>query len=340
MNENFNEIEKIFLSCIDEAKNSIAFLKEFFENRNLEWLHSTIRYMIECRNSGGYVIFSGIGKSGYIAQKLSATMASLGFPSFYLHPSEASHGDLGRITSKSILVILSKSGESKELQDLVLYCRKNRVPMISMTSNSKSFLAMHSDVVIPLQMNSEFCHMNVSPTTSTLLCLLLGDAISVTASRMIGFDRESFRNFHPGGKLGTQLVRVFEIMTSLSSTAYVDSHENLKNVILRMTTMRQNLCVVVKNSKEENPVVEGIVTDFDLRKVLSLENVDINRKKVKDIMNTEFFFVNPDSFASDVLKIMTRKRYNVAPVIEIVDNRKILKGVLHISKLIEIGLEI
>lgn len=332
-------IEETFLNCLQSSKKSVETFIEDLDKSDISWIISAVLQIVECKNKGKYVVTSGIGKSGYIAQKISATLASLGIPSFYVHPSEASHGDLGRLQKESIMLILSKSGESKELEDLIKYCNSNSIFIISITSNVYSSLANSSNVVIEMKVEEEACHMNIAPSNSTTLSLIIGDALAITASKLINFTKEDFKNLHPGGKLGITLLKIEDVMNPISKTAIVKENENLREVIIKMTSLRQNGCMVVEEKMNEL-IMKGIITDFDIRKILSLPNINFENLKAKDIMNSEFYSVSVGTFAIDVLREMTQKRYNIAPVVENKEGKKILYGCIHISKLIEIGLEI
>lgn len=334
-----SEMHKTFLSCLSSTINCLKDFEKEFSHSIPIWLIETIELMIETKNNKGYIVTSGIGKSGYIAQKMSATLSSLGFPSFYVHPSEASHGDLGRLTNDSLVIIFSKSGESKELEDLLLYCNSKNIKVVSITSNVFSLLANNSNVVIPFEVKEEACHMNIAPTNSTTISLVIADSLSVTASKFIEFTKEDFKKLHPGGKIGISLLKISDIMTPIDNVSAVLPEDNLSTVIISMTSLRQNACAVIEKENNCNYII-GLITDFDIRKTLSLNNGNITNIKSKDIMNKNFFFVEEGMFAGDVLKVMTKKRYNVAPVIKHDNGRMILRGVIHISKLIEIGLEI
>ena len=182
----------------------------------------------------GRLILSGIGKSGHVATKIAATMASTGTPSFFVHPNEASHGDLGMITEDDIVLLLSNSGESAELSDIIAYTRRFNISLIAMTSNPNGALAKHSDIALVIPKSKEACSIGMAPTTSTTMMLALGDALAVTLLDIMGLTREHFSQFHPGGKLGQKLKKVEDLMLPLEELPRVAPDLTMDKVIVVM----------------------------------------------------------------------------------------------------------
>lgn len=211
----------------------------------------------------GRLIITGLGKSGHIGAKLAATFSSTGTPAYFLHPAEASHGDLGMIQSADILLAISWSGETRELSDVIGYAKRWSVPLIAMTSNARSTLARAADIRLTLPKVAEACPHNLAPTTSTLLQLALGDALAVALLQTKGFTEASFHGFHPGGSLGAQLKRVSEIMHDESALPLVASDATVLGAIAELSSKGHGIVGV-----EENGSLIGVITDGDIRRYL------------------------------------------------------------------------
>lgn len=213
----------------------------------------------------GRVVVTGMGKSGHVARKISATLASTGTPSHFVHPAEASHGDMGMITRSDAVVALSNSGETTELGDLVNYCRRFRIPLIAITGKSASTLAENSDCCLVLPTIAEACPMGLAPTTSTTAMLALGDALAVALLERRGFTTEDFQVLHPGGKLGQGLLRVDDLMHTGDELPLTEPGAPMSDVILTMTNKRFGCVGVIDGTGQ----LTGIVTDGDLRRHMS-----------------------------------------------------------------------
>ena len=229
----------------------------------------------------GKLILSGVGKSGNIASKLASSFTSTGVPSIYLNPVDASHGDMGIINQGDILIILSNSGESYELSDLVNFAKKKKIRIISITSNKKSLLSKNADISLILPIHKEADKLNTIPTTSTTLCLALGDALCCTVLDIRNFDKKSFRELHPGGKIGKKLKTLNEIMDK--DIPIINSKATIMDAVLKMTEKKYGCAVMVDNNKK----IKGIFTDGDLRraiKIIKMDDLVISVMKNKPIL--------------------------------------------------------
>ena len=229
----------------------------------------------------GKLILSGVGKSGNIAGKLASSFTSTGVPSIYLNPVDASHGDMGIVSQGDVLIVLSNSGESYELSDLINFAKKKKIKIISITSNKKSLLSKNADVSLILPMHKEADKLNTIPTTSTTLCLALGDALCCTVLDIKNFDKKSFRELHPGGKIGKKLKTLNEIMDK--DIPIINSKATIMDAVLKMTEKKYGCAVMVDNNKK----IKGIFTDGDLRraiKTIKMDDLVISVMKNKPIL--------------------------------------------------------
>jgi len=225
----------------------------------------------------GRLIIAGIGKSGHIAKKIVATLASTGTPSHFVHANEASHGDLGMITKDDVVLMISNSGENPELSDLIRYTRRFNITMIGMTSRQDSALAKHSDILLLMPQMKEACPNNQAPTTSTTMTLAYGDAIAMALLDRMNLTAEEFGVFHPGGKLGKQLLTVDEVMKRIQDVPIMNSEGTMDQAILLLTSHNMG-CVIISNDGKK---LDGVITDGDLKRHMS---TDLLGKSVKDIM--------------------------------------------------------
>ena len=225
----------------------------------------------------GKIIVSGIGKSGHVASKISSTLSSIGSPSFFIHPSEANHGDLGMITKNDSVILISNSGETLELLSIILHCKKLGVPIISITSEEKSTLAKKSELVLEIPKDVEACPLELAPTSSTTCTLVLGDALALALLKKRKFTSKDFLELHPGGKLGKMLLKVGDVMKKKDMIPLIKDDQKVSEAILEMTSKGEG-CVGVISKKG---VLKGIVTDGDLRRHMS---PNLLKKKVTEIM--------------------------------------------------------
>ncbi|HCB10918.1 MAG TPA: KpsF/GutQ family sugar-phosphate isomerase [Cyanobacteria bacterium UBA11991] len=274
----------------------------------------------------GRIIVTGMGKSGHIARKIAASLASTGTPSFFVHPAEASHGDLGMITEDDVVIAISNSGESKELVDILNYCKRFGIPLIAITKNPQSSLGKAGDIVLKLPDNGEACPLGLAPTNSTTATLVLGDVLTTCMIERKGFTKADFNDRHPGGKLGSILQRVSDLMHTGEEMPLLEEHAGMQSVLLEMTSKRLG-CVGFVNS---NGDLTGILTDGDLRRCLT---PDVLEKTAIELMTKNPKTVTKDTIASEAMKIMHDKKITNLFVIE--DKKPI--GVIHIHDLLNHG---
>lgn len=278
----------------------------------------------------GRVIVSGIGKSGHIARKIAATLASTGTPAHFVHPAEASHGDLGEVTRHDAILMLSWGGETAELSDLITYAKRFRIPLIGMASKSDSTLLQASDVALLLPKVREACPMGLAPTTSTTLMLVLGDALAVALMERRGFSADQYRNFHPGGSLGRALIRVSDLM-----------HADNIPVAGEAASMREALLVMASGSLGCVGIVDkkgglvGIITDGDLRRHMDRDLLD---RSAGEVMTKSPKVGRPDMLAAEALAFMNEKKITQLFVLDPKDKARKPVGVLHIHDCLRAGL--
>ena len=246
---------KISKNIIEEEAKALLLL-----SKSLDTNYNKVLSLISKAN--GNIILSGVGKSGHIARKIASTLTSTGTPAYFIHPTEASHGDLGSIRKKDILCLLSKSGKSKELLDLLNFANKNNIKSILISSNKKSKLAQISSYNLIIPNIKEVGKNNIAPTTSTTMMLALGDAIALSISEYKKFSKEMFGEFHPGGNIGAKFIKVKDIMHSKSNIPLTSENTNMKDVIVKITNKNFGCIGVLDLSKS----LVGIITDGDLRR--------------------------------------------------------------------------
>jgi arabinose-5-phosphate isomerase len=274
----------------------------------------------------GRVIVTGMGKSGHVARKIAATLASTGCPAFYVHPAEASHGDLGMITREDAVVALSNSGETPELGDIAAYSRRFAIPLIAITSRAASTLADAADAALILPAVPEACPMGLAPTTSTTMMLALGDALAVTLLERKGFSPADFRVFHPGGQLGRRLLKVGDLMHGGGQLPLVPAGAVMSEVLLLMTEKALGCAGVVS----PDGLLEGIITDGDLRRNM---RSDLLAATAGEVMTRGPKTVRATMLAAEALHIMNSKSITSLFVVD--DGRPV--GVLHVHDCLRSG---
>jgi len=279
----------------------------------------------------GRVIVTGMGKPGFIAQKISATLSSTGTPSFYIHPAEAFHGDLGRVTGDDAIIAISNSGETEEITKLLPIIKKIGAVLIAMVGNDKSTLARNSDYVINTKVSKEACPLGLAPTTSTTAMLAMGDALSVALLKKKGFKEKDFAFYHPGGALGKRLLlKVEDIMRKGRDNPIVYEDMLVKDVLVKITTARAGSAGVV----DKKGRLAGIFTDGDLRRhINSRENIAL--KKIKEIMTAKPVTIKKEKLAAEAFQIMRSKKIDEIPVVD--DNGRPV-GLLDVQDLLKAGL--
>ena len=276
-------------------------------------------------NCEGRVILAGVGKSGHIARKISATLASTGTPSHYVHPTEASHGDMGMIVEGDICVLISNSGETAELHDIINYARRFAIPIAAISSRADSTLMHAAEFALLLPNVPEACAIGMAPTTSTTMALALGDALSVALMHQRNFKAESFQIFHPGGKLGAQITKVGNVMHNMDRFPAVTDDAPMQEALLEMTSKGFGIAVVV-----ENNIVTGVITDGDLRRHMD----HLLEKSAGEIASKEPITVTKDTFVADALRIMNGHKIGVLIV---ADSKGKPEGIIHLHDLLRSG---
>ena len=273
-------------------------------------------------NLNGKIIISGVGKSGNIAGKIAASFTSTGIPAIYLNPVDASHGDMGIVEKSDILIILSNSGESNELADLINFSKKKKIKIISITSIKKSLLSKNSDISLILPSHKEADKLQTIPTTSTTMSLALGDALCCSVLSLRKFDKKSFSELHPGGKIGKKLKTLNEIMDT--DIPIINTQSSIVDAVLIMTEKKYGCVVVLDNNKK----IKGIITDGDLRR--SISNINMN-KKATNIMKSKPIVATSDLLISSAIVLMNK--YSITSLIVTRQNKPI--GIVNLKKCLE-----
>ncbi|MCJ7872781.1 KpsF/GutQ family sugar-phosphate isomerase [Phaeobacter sp. J2-8] len=273
----------------------------------------------------GRVIVSGIGKSGHIGRKISATLASTGTPSTFVHGAEASHGDLGMITRHDVCLLISNSGETQELRDIILHTRRFSIPMVGLSSNPNSTLMQAADYQLTLPKRPEACPMGLAPTTSTTLTLALGDALAVAVMELRGFGSEDFQVFHPGGKLGAQLSRVSDLMHGPDMLPLVPADTKMEEVLITMTSKSFGIAAVVEDGK-----LVGVISDGDLRRNIGR----LMQMTAGELASRNPVTVTPDILAAKALALLNARKIGALMVI---DEANHPVGILHIHDVLRAG---
>ena len=282
-------------------------------------------------NSKGKLIVTGVGKSGLIGAKMAATFASTGTPSFFLHPTEALHGDLGMISEGDVVIAISYSGESEELSQILPHIKRFNIPLIGMTRNKQSTLGKYSDMVIDVVVEKEACPLNIAPTSSTTLTLALGDALAVCLMKARDFKKSDFASFHPGGALGKQLfVKVSDLMVTQNLPIVLPSTK-LKDAILKISEGRLGNVLV---ADEDNKLL-ALLSDGDIRRALMSENFSLEDDVMKYATQNPMTCTDSEILASDALVLIEEKKIQL---LVITDKENKIKGVLHIHALVEKGI--
>lgn len=293
-----------------------------------EVLDDTFTNLVELLyNSNGRVILSGMGKSGHIANKISATLASTGTPSFFVHPGEASHGDLGMVTKDDVVILLSNSGETVELRDFINYTRRFNIPLVGIVRRKRSTLVSSADIAIVLPEIPEASPIG-APTTSTTMMLALGDAIAVALLNKKGFKEEDFGNFHPGGKLGQAFVKVKDLMHTGDTIPLVRSDLKMSDALIEMTSKSLGCAGVTDN---EGKII-GIITDGDLRRHI---NSGIMNMKAYEVMTANPVTVSSECLSAKALAIMEDKAITT---LFILDQNQRPQGIIHIHDILRAGI--
>ncbi len=275
------------------------------------------------------LIVAGIGKSGHVGKKLTATLASTGTPSHFVHPGEASHGDLGMIMEGDVVLLLSYSGENAELSDLIHYTRRFGITLIAITSKPESALAQHADILLQLPRAPEACPNGLAPTTSTTMMMALGDALAIALLEKMGLTAEDFRVFHPGGKLGQKLLTVADIMHKTADLPTLPESATMDQVVVQLT--EKNLgCVLIM----DGPKLKGIVTDGDLKRHMS---PDLLQKPASGIMTKTPKTIEDTALAVEALNVMTKTPGRYLTSLVVMDGQGAIKGLIRLQDCLQRG---
>ena len=320
---NHQHLTKLGLAVIDTELESIAALKPRINNDFAQ----ACELMLACE---GRVVVTGMGKSGHIGNKMAATLASTGTPAFFVHPGEASHGDLGMITSKDVVIALSNSGETGEILTIVPIIKRLGVPLISMTGKPLSTLAREASINLDVSVEKEACPLGLAPTSSTTVALVMGDALAVALLEARGFTEEDFALSHPGGTLGRRLLlHVADIMHKGEDIPIVSKQATLRDALLEMTRKKLGMTAIV----DENNKVLGIYTDGDLRRTLD-KNIDVHSARISEVMTRHCKTTHSNILAASVLKVMEDHKISA---ILVVDDDNTLVGALNMHDLLRAG---
>lgn len=311
---------------LEVETSGLAALRAAFDGPLGDSFTQAIGTIQKAQAKGGRVIVTGMGKSGHVARKIAATLASTGTPSHFVHPAEASHGDLGMIQHEDAILALSWSGEAPELSDIIVYGKRFGVPLIAITSRVASALGSAADVPLILPAMPEACPNGLAPTTSTTMQMAMGDAIAVALLSLRRFSAQDFRQFHPGGKLGAKLRKARDLMHGGESMPLVRSGVRLSEAIVEMTSKRFGVTGVL----DGNGHLTGVVTDGDLRRAFTRGFVD---SLVDDIMTRAPRTIHPDMLASALLAELSNGAITSAFVVE----DRVPVGIVHIHDLLRAG---
>ena len=281
------------------------------------------------QNTQDRIIITGMGKSGHVGRKIAATFASTGTPSFFIHPAEASHGDLGMLTNKDTVIAISNGGESKELSDILIYCKRYGIPLIAITKNPQSSLGRTGDIVLHLPNIGEAWPFGMAPTSSTTATMVLGDVLAVCLMERKGFSKLDYKQRHPGGKLGAMLLKVSDLMHRGDEMPLLPDTASMQEAMLSMSSKMLG-CVGIIDCEGR---LIGIITDGDLRRCMS---PDIMNKKVTDCMTANPKVIDPDVLAAEALAVMNSTGRGITQLFALDDQRKPI-GVIHIHDCIRAG---
>lgn len=307
-------------TAIKSEIDGLITLSKVIDNRFAE----AVKQILKCK---GKVVVVGIGKSGHVGKKIAATLASTGTPSIFVHPTEASHGDLGMIGRPDILLAISKSGTTEELTNALTYCRRFGIPIIAITENDESPLGLAAQIVLTLPKAEEACPLGLAPTTSTTITLALGDAIAIACLQARDFSPSQFKDFHPGGKLGQALTRVKEVMHGRDILPLLTITGTLTDATLEMSRGRFG-CVGIIDAEQK---LVGIFTDGDLRRSFAADKLN---RPIESLMTPSPFSVSPEDFVVDVVRLFSEKRI---PSVFVTVNQEPV-GIVHVHDLFQRGL--
>ena len=295
---------KSFINVFDDEIKSVKNVISNFSQDNIN------NIIDEILHNSGRLIVSGIGKSGLIGKKIAATLASTGTSSFFIHSTEAYHGDLGMINQNDILLLISYSGESDDVLKVLSFCNENEIKTISVTGNKNSTLAKNSNYFINSNIISEACHLDLAPTSSTTATLIIGDAIAVTLMKAKKFTEADFAKYHPGGKIGKRLLTKVKDVMKTDKLPILDKNMDLSDIIYNISNSGYGIGFLLQNKN-----IIGVITDGDIRRAIKLE-LNLKKIQLQSLINKNFKFTRPDSNLHEVKNIMQTNKIITLPVID------------------------
>ena len=320
---NDSTLKKLGLAVLETEAAAVNALKSRIDEDFVRACH----YMLDCE---GRVVVIGMGKSGHIGSKIAATLASTGTPAFFVHPGEASHGDLGMITAKDVVLALSNSGATEEILTILPIIKRLHVPLIALTGNPQSALAEAANVNIDVAVEEEACPLGLAPTASTTAALAMGDALAISLLEVRGFTSDDFARSHPGGKLGRRLLLLIDdLMHTGERIPRVASGTLICDALLEITRKGLGATAIV----DDNNIVQGIFTDGDLRRTLD-HAVNLSVTPIDELMTRDCTLISPGLLAAEALQIMEEGKFNALLV---VDDNKQLVGALNMHDLLRAG---
>lgn len=324
----FVSMHQVFLQVLEQEANAIEVAKNRISKKSVDQLTKAFESLVAF---GGNLVFCGVGKSGLIGAKLASTFSSLGLPSWTLHPTEALHGDLGRLTEKDFFVFISKSGTTEEILKLIPFLNTPKEQRFGLLGNPGAEIATHCGFVLDCSVEKEACVNNLAPTTSTTVTLAIGDAMAVVYEQLVGLSKEKYAINHPGGLLGKTLrYQVKHLMVPARDCAIVNERASFQDVLFAMTQKPVNGCAIINDHEE----FVGIIVEGDIRRTLVSESSGLETK-IEKILNRNPIFVSPETLAFDAISMMeSRERpLNLVPVI----NDKKFFGFLRLHDLLKEG---
>ncbi len=318
------DYKKIATEAIKTEAESLLYSLDFID----ECFEKAVQTVLKTK---GKLIVTGVGKSGLIGAKIAATLASTGTPSFFLHPTEALHGDLGMIGKDDAVLAISYSGESEELSNILPHIKRFDIPLIGMSKDKSSTLGRYSDVHIPIIIKQEACPLNVAPTSSTTLTLALGDALAICLMRARDFKKDDFASLHPGGSLGKKLFVKVKDLARYENLPIVSEDTKIKDAIVVMSEGRLGTVLIA----DEKNRLKALLSDGDIRRALLREDFSLDDLALKYATKEPFYIDNDDILASDALVMIEERKIQL---LVLTDKNKYIKGVLHLHTLIEKGI--
>lgn len=292
-----------------------------------ESFNKAVEVLYNCK---GRVVVTGMGKSGLIGGKIAATFASTGTPAFFLHPADGSHGDIGMVVKNDVMLALSNSGETREINDIIPVIKRLGIKLISLTSNPLSALGKQSDIVLNIHVNKEACPLGLAPTASTTAALAMGDALAISLLERRGFKKDNFAFLHPGGTLGKKLIlKVNDIMHSDGEVPFVLFNSSVKDAIFEITSKKLGLTIVIDGKKK----IKGLITDGDLRRAIE-KHPNIMEIKSCEIMTMNPKTIKPDALAVEALQVM--EKHSITSLIVSL-NGKQADGIIHLHDILKSG---